>query len=136
MFHFASMWVLHVYEGHGTSQDRGQDCLGARAADYNGRDTHSCGFLPLLATVQVWRVLECAELYQQLRPAFEQLPAHFQCAQHYHLGIHAAHPPMKLLKALAAAAHSRNGMCSRAQHVCATIPCTFGPHTTSTASDK
>lgn len=59
--------------------------------------------------VQVWRVPDCPELYQQLRPTFDELPAHFQASRHYHLGIHASHPPMKLLRALQAAAHSRGG---------------------------
>ena len=49
---------------------------------------------------------ECPELYQQLLPTFEELPSHFQASKHYHLGIHAAHPPMKLLRALRKAAHT------------------------------
>lgn len=52
---------------------------------------------------------DCPGLYQQLRPTFEQLPPHFQSSKHYHLGIHATHPPMKLLAALRAAAHSNGG---------------------------
>lgn len=63
----------------------------------------------LVHIMQVWRVPECAELYQQLRPRFDELPTHFQSSTHYHLGIHAAHPPMKLLAALRAAAHNRGG---------------------------
>lgn len=59
---------------------------------------------------QVWRSRECDALYGQLRPAFEQLPGSYQLATaNYHLGIHAAHPPMKLLAALREAAHARGG---------------------------
>ncbi|KAF6266108.1 Ribokinase-like protein [Scenedesmus sp. NREL 46B-D3] len=61
---------------------------------------------------QIWRVRECDELYQQLRPSFSQLPAAFQSSVHYHLGIHAGHPPMKLLRALRDAAHARGGLLS------------------------
>jgi hypothetical protein len=59
--------------------------------------------------LQIWRVRECDELYQQLRPSFSQLPPDFQSSVHYHLGIHAGHPPMKLLRALRAAAHAAGG---------------------------
>lgn len=59
--------------------------------------------------MQVWRVPDCPGLYQQLRPTFEELPPHFQSSKHYHLGIHASHPPMKLLRALRKAAHSNAG---------------------------
>jgi hypothetical protein len=71
---------------------------------YNIRTPAACPSL-----VQVWRVPDCPELYQQLRPTFDELPAHFQSSRHYHLGIHASHPPMKLLRALQAAAHRRGG---------------------------
>ncbi|WIA36336.1 hypothetical protein OEZ86_007657 [Tetradesmus obliquus] len=61
---------------------------------------------------QIWRVRECDELYQQLRPSFAQLPAAFQASRHYHLGIHAGHAPMKLLRALREASHARGGLLS------------------------
>lgn len=54
---------------------------------------------------------ECDELYAQLRPRWEQLPAPLQAGRAYHLGIHAAHPPMTLLAALRAAAHAHGGAC-------------------------
>jgi hypothetical protein len=69
--------------------------------------THKC-HTPAFC-LQIWRVRECDELYQQLRPSFSQLPASFQSSVHYHLGIHAGHPPMKLLRALRDAAHTRGG---------------------------
>jgi hypothetical protein len=72
--------------------------------------THGhCVCACLCMCVQVWRVPDCPGLYQQLRPTFEQLPPHFQASKHYHLGIHASHPPMKLLRALQAATHSNGG---------------------------
>ncbi|KAI8472250.1 MAG: Ribokinase-like protein [Monoraphidium minutum] len=61
---------------------------------------------------QVWRSPECDALYGQLRPSFSQLPPSFQAAANYHLGIHAAHPPMTLLRQLRAAAHARGGLLS------------------------
>ncbi|GBF88120.1 26S proteasome regulatory subunit [Raphidocelis subcapitata] len=61
---------------------------------------------------QVWRSPECDALYGQLRPSFEQLPASFRASRSYHLGIHAAHPPMRLLGALRDAAHARGGLLS------------------------
>jgi sugar/nucleoside kinase (ribokinase family) len=73
-----------------------------RTADAHHRD-------PLPTDHQVWRVPECDALYRQLRPKFEQLPTRLQAARHYHLGIHAAHPPMTLLRHLRAAARARGG---------------------------
>jgi len=61
---------------------------------------------------QVWRSPERDELYAQLRPSFGQLPGSFQVAHTYHLGIHAAHAPMKLLRGLRDAAHARGGAVS------------------------
>jgi hypothetical protein len=58
---------------------------------------------------QVWRSPECDALYGQLRPGFEQLPGSFRVARAYHLGIHAAHAPMRLLRSLRAAAHAQGG---------------------------
>jgi len=62
--------------------------------------------------VQVWRSRECDELYAQLRPAFELLPPSFQTSRSFHLGIHAARPPLQLLRALKRAAAARGGRLS------------------------
>eukprot|EP00775_Hariotina_reticulata_P005970 gene5970-6209_t len=61
---------------------------------------------------QVWRVAENDDLYCQLLPQFDQLPLRFQHATNYHLGIHAARPPIMLLKALRKAAHKQGGLLS------------------------
>ncbi|KIZ02012.1 26S proteasome regulatory subunit T6, partial [Monoraphidium neglectum] len=61
---------------------------------------------------QVWRSRECDALYGQLRPSFSELPPSFQAASTYHLGIHAAFPPMKLLRSLRDAAHAQGGLLS------------------------
>jgi hypothetical protein len=59
--------------------------------------------------LQVWRSRECPELYRQLRPSFDTLPPAYQAARHFHIGIHAGHPPMTLLRQLREAAHARGG---------------------------
>lgn len=69
--------------------------------------TMSCAQTPL--HLQVWRVPDCPAVYQQLLPAFDQLPQHFQSAANYHFGIHAAHPPVALTKAVRQAANRARG---------------------------
>lgn len=62
---------------------------------------------------QVWRVPEHPELYQQLLPSFAQLPKHYQNSRNYHFGIHAAHPPLRLIQAVKQAAERAGGKSSR-----------------------
>eukprot|EP00878_Enallax_costatus_P044474 GHUV01053115.1.p1 GENE.GHUV01053115.1~~GHUV01053115.1.p1 ORF type:complete len:173 (-),score=22.65 GHUV01053115.1:84-602(-) len=59
--------------------------------------------------MQIWRVPDCPAVYQQLLPAFDQLPQHFQSATNYHFGIHAAHPPIALIEAVRQAAKTTGG---------------------------
>ena len=58
---------------------------------------------------QVWRFPESDALYRQLLPSFSQLPPAFRRSTSYHLGIHAARPPMALLQQLRQAAHAHGG---------------------------
>ena len=47
-----------------------------------------------------------------LRPKFDGLPEHFRRARSFHIGVHPLHPPLKLLRELRQAAHSRGGLLS------------------------
>lgn len=58
---------------------------------------------------QVWRSPECDALYHQLLPSFSELPHGFRRSANYHLGLHAAHPPVALLQQLRQAAHAHSG---------------------------
>jgi sugar/nucleoside kinase (ribokinase family) len=50
---------------------------------------------------QIWRVPETPALYEQLRPPFPSMPPRLRRrARSYHIGLHAAHPPRSLLRAL------------------------------------
>jgi sugar/nucleoside kinase (ribokinase family) len=71
---------------------------------------------------QVWRSPECDGLYRQLLPAFDQLPAGFRGAGAYHLGLHAAHPPMRLLAQLREEAHARGGLLSAETYTACDAP--------------
>ncbi len=49
-----------------------------------------------------------SHLYGTFR-RYDTMPPAFQRSSNYHLGIHPLHPPMRLLAALRAAAHSNGG---------------------------
>lgn len=46
---------------------------------------------------QIWRVPEDATLYNMLRLEWEQMPAAFQSAANFHIGVHPLHPPLQLM---------------------------------------
>lgn len=75
---------------------------------------------------QVWRGRDdpCDELYNMLRPRYDTMPPAFQRSSNYHLGIHPLHPPMRLLAALRAAAHSNGGVLSVEPYTAAEEPAT------------
>jgi hypothetical protein len=82
--------------------------------------------------VQVWRCPQSAALWQQLFPGFHTLPGPYQAARHYHLVLHASHPPMELLQQLREVAHARGGEapslyacpqgCPTATYLCCVTP--------------
>ena len=52
--------------------------------------------------LQVWRHAGDPndELYEMLRPKFDNLPGNFRRAKNFHIGVHPLHPPLELLGTL------------------------------------